>query len=75
MRSSTNRSAESGYPSASGHGGNSDEGVDVESEEGIDALNTFSLAIATTDVECRNSLSKFFCLRVVPAHDTAIWPC
>ena len=43
------------------------KGVDVDSEEGIEALNNFSIAIATTDVrDCfqrfrlPRSLSKFF---------------
>ena len=51
------------------------EGVDVESEEGIDALNNFSIAIATTDVrDCfhrfrmPHSSRQFFCLRAVAAH-------
>ena len=50
------------------------EGVDVESEERIEALNKLSIAIATTDVrDCFHrfrmslSLSKFFCLQAVPA--------
>ena len=33
------------------------EGVDVESEEGIEALNKLSIAIATTDV--RDSFHRF----------------
>ena len=51
------------------------EGVDVESEEGIEVLNKVTIAIATTDVpDCfhrfriRLSLSKFFCLRAFHAH-------
>ena len=51
------------------------ERVDVESEEGIEALNKFSFAIATTDVrDCFHrfrmplSLGEFSCLRAVPAY-------
>ena len=51
------------------------KGVDLDSEEGIEALNKFSIAVATTDVrDCfrrfrmPHSLGKFFCLRTVPAH-------
>ena len=47
----------------------------MESEEGIETLNTFSITIATTDVlDCFHSfrmplsLSEFFCHRAVPAH-------
>ena len=51
------------------------EGVDVESEEGIETLNKFSIVIATTDVRdffhrfgMPLSLIKFFCLRAILAH-------
>ena len=51
------------------------EGVHVECEETIEALNKFSIAIATIDVSdsfhrfrMPLSLSKFFCLRAVVAH-------
>ena len=51
------------------------EGVDVDSEEGIEALNKLSIAIATTEIlECFHrfhmplSLSKFCCLGAVLAH-------